>query len=186
MPHRFLHIAFNWRVSGKVVELEPTFSHFADDRVRYAPNCWIVWTSRPVSDFYYALRPQIADQDAMLIVGLDMNERNGWLPKPIWDWIDRKRFQTLPPPAPLAPPPPDYKDNASQLLFGSPQDIWWHWDLGIPGTRKGQLEFGTSIQPIASFGTAVKPFIGLLDLGHSGLCPLMRSDTTLIRSPSSG
>jgi hypothetical protein len=103
---RFLHISFTFNEGlPKVQELEPMFNAIAPDWMRYAPNCWIVWTARPASDFFYCLKPLIGPSDSMLIVALDMSDRNGWEPKWVWDWIDRKR--QLGPPPPAAPPPSD-------------------------------------------------------------------------------
>lgn len=101
---RFLHISFTFNEGlPKVQELEPVFNFLAPDWVRYAPNCWIVWTSRPPSDFLYGLKPLIGPSDSMLIAKLDMTDRNGWQPEWVWNWIDRKR-QLGPPPPPVEPP----------------------------------------------------------------------------------
>ena len=105
---RFLHISFTFNEGlPKVQELEPMFNLLAPDWMRYAFNCWIVWTSRPASDFFYAIKPLIGASDSMLIVKLDMSDRNGWEPAWVWEWIDRKR--QLGPPPPPVPPSPDLK-----------------------------------------------------------------------------
>ena len=45
MPNKFMHISFNFESRpAKTSELESIFN-LALDWVRYAPNCWIVWTS---------------------------------------------------------------------------------------------------------------------------------------------
>lgn len=98
--------------------MKPVFDHFADDWMRYAPNCWIVWTDRPPTDFYYAIHPRLKPKDSMLIVGLNMDERSGWLPRWIWDWIDKKR--ELGPPKPTALPPKDLPLGLLGAPFGVP------------------------------------------------------------------
>jgi hypothetical protein len=103
---RFLHISFTFNEGvPKVRELEPAFDYLAPDWLRYSFNCWIVWSSRPASDFLYGLKPLIGTSDSMMIVKLDMSDRNGWEPQWVWDWIDKKR--QLGPPPPPAPPPLD-------------------------------------------------------------------------------
>lgn len=104
--NRFIHISFTFNEGvPKVQELEPLFNALAPDWIRYSPNCWIVWTARPASDFFYSIKPMIGATDAFLIAKLDVSERNGWQPQWIWDWMDKKR--TLGPPPPPAPPPTD-------------------------------------------------------------------------------
>lgn len=119
--NRFLHISFTFN-SGepKVQLLEPVFNAIAPDWLRYSPNCWIVWTDRPASDFLYVLKPMIAESDSILIVKLDMTDRNGWQPQWIWEWMDRKR--ELGPPPPPAPPPADYNALLNFNALNNP-----HW-----------------------------------------------------------
>ncbi len=115
--NRFLHISFTFNEGfPKVQELEPVFNFLAPDWLRYAPNCWIVWTLRPASDFLYGLKPALGASDSVLIVKLDMSDRNGWEPRWVWEWIDRKR--QLGPPPPPAPPPNDIYNLAD--VFGDP------------------------------------------------------------------
>lgn len=104
--NRFIHISFTFNEGfPKVQELEPLFNGLAPDWIRYSQNCWIVWTARPASDFFYAIKPLIGATDSFLITKLDLSERNGWQPQWVWDWMDKKR--TLGPPPPPALPPPD-------------------------------------------------------------------------------
>lgn len=111
--NRFLHIGLTFNEGlPKVQELEPLFNALAPDWIRYSSNCWIVWTSRPASDFMYALKNVIGQSDSFLIVKLDMSDRNGWQPQWIWEWMDKKR--TLGPPPSPALPPPDFA-----TMFGS-------------------------------------------------------------------
>jgi len=101
--NKYLHVTLNFRASVPSAQLLDSTFNIADDWVKYAPNCWILWTSRPSSDWFYFLKPLLGPDDQMLIVGLDMAERNGWLPQWIWEWIDKKR-QLGPPPPPAQPP----------------------------------------------------------------------------------
>jgi len=87
---KFLHIAFNFRGPTKVQELEPIFNQGVD-WVRYAPNCWIVWTTSNAETWYSRLKPSLGPNDTMLIIRVDRSERHGWLPKWIWEWLDRVR-----------------------------------------------------------------------------------------------
>ena len=90
MPH-FLHVAMNFR-SGtpKMKELEPIFDG-AIDWLRYAPNCWIVWTSRNPIEWHAKLHPHLGPDDTMLIVEINMANRYGWLGENLWAWMSRDR-----------------------------------------------------------------------------------------------
>ena len=87
---RFLHIAFNWRHRIKTKELEPVFDK-ALDWIRYAPNCWIVWSNSSVETWYKRFEKYLHEDDTVLICKLDPNEKFGIAPEWIWDWLDEKR-----------------------------------------------------------------------------------------------
>lgn len=91
MAYKFLHIGFAFSGPPRVVDLEPIFNGSDDDWIRYSATSWIVWTQRSANDWYLVVQPHIGPQEQVLVVGLDMNERSGWLTKSIWDWIDIRR-----------------------------------------------------------------------------------------------
>ncbi len=72
-------------------DLEPVFYASGDDWVRYSAGSWIVWTEKTAAEWYLIVKPHIAVYEYVLIAELNMNERFGWQPKYIWDWIDSKR-----------------------------------------------------------------------------------------------
>jgi hypothetical protein len=137
--NRFLHIGFTFNAGPpKVRELEPTFDVLAPDWLRYSPTCWLVWTARPASDFFYGLKPFLGPSDSLLIIKADMSERNGWQPPWVWEWMDRKR--QLGPPSPPAPPPADMNAlwslmNPNRSLPSPPQSNWLA-DLFPPFEKK--------------------------------------------------
>jgi hypothetical protein len=71
--------------------MSPLFDR-ASDWYRYAPNCWLVWTSGTVESWFNFLKPHINEQDYMLIVQIPFGSRfGGWLPKGAWAWFARER-----------------------------------------------------------------------------------------------
>jgi hypothetical protein len=91
MAKHFLHISFNFAdKDAKINTLKPVFNK-ATDWFRYAPNCWLVWTGRSAEKWYELLRPHISDKDSMLIVRLDISERQGWLSESAWEWLNEER-----------------------------------------------------------------------------------------------
>jgi hypothetical protein len=118
MPGRFLHVTLTFSGASKNREFEDLFSRISQDWIRYAPNCWILFADRTATDVYYFMKIYASPDDQFLILGIDMNERNGWLPAWIWEWIDKKR-ELGPPPAPR-PPPPDYTKTLGDILGATP------------------------------------------------------------------
>ncbi len=92
MRGQYLHISFNWKNRLKIDELIPTFN-LALDWVRYAPNCWIVWTTSDVSKWYERLYRHLENGDTMLICNLDTSRKQGWLPTWIWEWLDKYTYE---------------------------------------------------------------------------------------------
>lgn len=88
---QFLHITFSFSGAAKVNELVPAFNK-ALDWARYAPNCWIVWTTSSAEEWYTRLKPNLTDDDLMFISALDLHQPySGWLPQWVWDWLSRER-----------------------------------------------------------------------------------------------
>ncbi len=89
---KYLHVAFR-RVFGgpSKEELEKTFNQ-ALDWLRYAPNCWILYTRRTPQQWYAALQPLLEDKpSSILIVEVNPAVRSGTMPKMVWDWLKKKR-----------------------------------------------------------------------------------------------
>lgn len=129
---RFLHITITYN-GGAPREFGSVFDYLAPDWLRYAPNCYIIWTARPASDFLYALKPLVAPSDLILIVKIDMTDRNGWQPQWVWEWMDRRR--QLGPPPPPTPPPNDL--NALWNALALPQtNALSPFQLPPPSTKK--------------------------------------------------
>jgi len=88
---QFLHIGLNFAEATKVEELIPVFDK-ALDWVRYAPNCWIVWTTSSHEQWYARLKPHLTDRDHLFISTLDLQHGySGWLPQVVWDWLSKNR-----------------------------------------------------------------------------------------------
>ena len=91
MPKQFLHVSFQF-VDGQSRrdKLEPIFNK-ALDWFRYTPTSWILWTSRSAEHWYERVRPLLSDDDTVFIVKLDISERQGWVSKRFWDWLNQDR-----------------------------------------------------------------------------------------------
>jgi hypothetical protein len=88
---KFLHIAFSFKSGQTNVSRIRTAIGSARDWYRYAPNCWIVYTTRTPEKWFEILKPKLSDDDHMFICELDVANRQGWLPEGAWSWLDKER-----------------------------------------------------------------------------------------------
>jgi hypothetical protein len=97
--NRFLHIGFNFMERPITpAELAPVFNK-AIDWVRYAPNCWVVYTASEPVIWYQRLRPAVSDKDTFFICEIVWHKDeiavpngiscSGYLPAYVWEWISR-------------------------------------------------------------------------------------------------
>jgi hypothetical protein len=86
MNTQLLHISFNFKGQVDYEALKKKFD-LAIDWVHYMPSCWIVKTTSNAQKWYERLRPHIGPKDHLFICRVNINERQGWLPRWVWDWI---------------------------------------------------------------------------------------------------
>jgi hypothetical protein len=91
MTHRLLHVGFAFR-SGppkvKTKDLEPVFDK-ATDWYRYAPNCWLLWTTGTPDSWVKSLKQHISDNDYIFIVEVKATSYQGWLPEDGAVWLKK-------------------------------------------------------------------------------------------------
>jgi hypothetical protein len=92
MVKYFLHVGINFKGKPNTGELKPLFET-ALDWITYAPNCWILYTTSSTETWYKHLKARLDDKDTFFICELNLNNRQGWLPKDIWQWIERDRSE---------------------------------------------------------------------------------------------
>jgi hypothetical protein len=95
----YLHISFHYPPPMSELEaahrIQPIINT-ADDWLKYAGNCWIVWSSQKPQEWF----DKFAAVDALkpcsiFIVKIDLSpspdNRAGQFPKWVWEWIGRTR-----------------------------------------------------------------------------------------------
>lgn len=82
----FLHISFDIHSDINRDNLKKQFDT-ALDWIQYIPNCWIVRTEKTAQEWSDMIKPLTGAEDSWFVCRLDLSERQGWLPKWVWDWI---------------------------------------------------------------------------------------------------
>jgi len=63
----------------------------AKDWVRYSPNSYILYTTTSVQTWYTRLRRILDEKENIFVVELNIENRQGWLPKSVWEWLRKDR-----------------------------------------------------------------------------------------------
>lgn len=66
----------------------------------------MVWTDKSADHVFSHIRYVLVGNEQVLIVGLNMADRSGWLPPVFWEWLDLKLRGAGKPLRELMPPPP--------------------------------------------------------------------------------
>jgi hypothetical protein len=87
---RFLHIGFSDQMD--VNTLQPAFD-LAKDWLRYAPNCWIVYTNSDPEKWYSRILKVLPEpkSQGFAIFEIDVTTKHGQLQEWIWNWLERPR-----------------------------------------------------------------------------------------------
>jgi hypothetical protein len=72
-----------------VVELKKVLNK-AVDWCQLAPNAWLLQTPNTSQVWVDRFLPLMADGHFVFVVKQDLTERQGFLPKFVWDWIYRQ------------------------------------------------------------------------------------------------
>ena len=85
---RFLHVgvAYGSGIPKAPEVLEATLDK-AFSWCRYSPTTWILWSNTSASVWSDRVRKHLDPGDHMFVCALDMSERQGWLPRWVWEWI---------------------------------------------------------------------------------------------------
>ena len=88
---RFYHVGINFR-SGKVKskELNPFFDLHSIDWLRYAENCWVIYTRESADKLTDALRPLLDRSDEFVVLEVKIETHWGINQQWVWDWMNGK------------------------------------------------------------------------------------------------
>jgi hypothetical protein len=89
---KILQITFNFEGRKAPTEEINKVLNKALSWVAYAPNCWMIFTSTEDANTWYTrLRKVVNRDDSVFVCELNIENRQGWLPRSVWKWIDEHR-----------------------------------------------------------------------------------------------
>lgn len=65
-----------------IKQLTPNWSHPLE-------STWVVRTEKSANDIYNILRLNMDRNDRILIIKVDPNDKQGWMDKSFWDWMNK-------------------------------------------------------------------------------------------------
>lgn len=88
---KYLHVGFGFE--GKPLDNSKLIDIFdeADDWLRYAPSCWILFTDKNPGYWVDKIRNIGNHNHSLLVLELNFKNREGWLTEEVWDWLAKKR-----------------------------------------------------------------------------------------------
>jgi hypothetical protein len=75
----------------KTLGVDSALNATGDEWIRYSFSNWIVWTEKPASEISRAVRGGLGSDDQVIVAELNLNERDGWAAKWIWEWLDSRK-----------------------------------------------------------------------------------------------
>jgi hypothetical protein len=83
-------------VLPKTLAVDLMLNTTGDEWIRYAFNNWIIWTEKPAPEIDALVRRQLARDDQVLIIALNIEERAGLASPWVWEWLDARKKSQVP------------------------------------------------------------------------------------------
>jgi hypothetical protein len=101
MDHKVFYIGIKWAKehlrapeSVRAAQVERSLDPLGD-WIRFDSHTWFLSAECSAEEIYNGIRRILASirpfDDLLLVIKLDPNERFGWAPQWIWDWLDGQR-----------------------------------------------------------------------------------------------
>jgi hypothetical protein len=83
---RFVNVVFEFKGEPDYPKIQQTLDK-ARDWVRYAPNCWLLWTTTSAKRWYDRLKDHLDEGEHLFICEVNVSERGGFMPRSFWEFI---------------------------------------------------------------------------------------------------
>jgi hypothetical protein len=87
---KFIHIYLDPK-PGITREMIEKKIDLAIDWIRYTDTTWIVYTTSDIEKWQVRLKEFVIPEGSLFICELNINNRNGWMIKSFWEWVQKKR-----------------------------------------------------------------------------------------------
>ncbi len=88
---RYLHISFNFEGKPPANKVLEDVFNSALDWYRYAPNCWILYTTTEAVEWSERCRKVLPATNSILVIEFDLSNKTGYLQKSVWEWLHKDR-----------------------------------------------------------------------------------------------
>ena len=90
MEKRFYIISYDLKVPGR--DYTSLYSVIKDNYDWQHPleSTWLVYSSQDVNSIYNVIKPNMDNNDLLFICELKIQNRQGWMSKKCWEWINSK------------------------------------------------------------------------------------------------
>lgn len=89
---KYYHVSFNFEGRKAPTDAITQVLNKALDWVNYAPNCWIIYSRRDEAEHWYTrLKKIVHNDDSIFVCELNIENKQGWLPTNVWDWLNKNR-----------------------------------------------------------------------------------------------
>ena len=90
MAAHFLMIYIDRKNDMTYEGVEKKMNH-ALDWYRIRKDLWIVYSTSDPEKWYERLESLVKDSGNLFVCQLEVNNRQGWMPKKFWEWLEESR-----------------------------------------------------------------------------------------------
>lgn len=90
MNRRFYIVSYDLKAPGR--DYSSLYSAIKTGREWLHPleSMWIVWTTESASELYNSIHPMMDPNDLLFISEINPRNRQGWLAKTCWEWMNQR------------------------------------------------------------------------------------------------
>lgn len=90
--NKYLLAVFSWQSKPVPVEkIQSVIAQRASDWLRFAPNCWAIYTNESERAWGDRLHGLIGEYDSVLVFEINQHAFYGWVTHIPKDWLERRR-----------------------------------------------------------------------------------------------
>jgi hypothetical protein len=87
---KFYHVFMRLR-PGVTLEQAEVRMNLSVDWFRYDVHNWLVYSTSDADTLWSRFKPLIEPEGLLLVCEINVQNKNGWMSKSVWDWLNKKR-----------------------------------------------------------------------------------------------